>query len=92
MNKELCHLAAYLIRVYQHTLSPDHGLFKSAFPHGVCRYTPTCSEYCLQAMEQHGWQGLLLGFRRLLRCHPFSRGGYDPVTISRYSQLSKLSK
>ena len=46
----------------------------------ACRFTPTCSEYAVRAMEAHGlWRGLWLAFRRLCKCHPFHPGGYDPV-------------
>ena len=46
----------------------------------ACRYTPTCSEYALEAVERHGVRrGGLMATRRVLSCHPFSRGGYDPV-------------
>ncbi|MFH1354247.1 MAG: membrane protein insertion efficiency factor YidD [bacterium] len=72
-------LVPKIIRVYQATLSPDHGIFKQAFPYCACRYTPTCSEYCLRAIQRYSWRGVLLGFKRLLRCHPFSQGGFDPV-------------
>lgn len=45
-----------------------------------CRFEPTCSAYALDALELHGaWQGSWLTLRRLLRCHPFHRGGFDPV-------------
>jgi hypothetical protein len=45
-----------------------------------CRFTPTCSEYAIEAVQQRGViRGLLLACFRLLRCHPFAKGGYDPV-------------
>jgi uncharacterized protein len=45
-----------------------------------CRFTPSCSLYTLQAVEKHGLlRGSLMGARRVLRCHPFSEGGFDPV-------------
>ena len=45
-----------------------------------CRFTPSCSLYTLQAVEKHGLlRGSLMGARRVLRCHPFSEGGIDPV-------------
>ncbi len=67
------------IRIYQKTLSPDHGIFKAVFPYGVCRYEPTCSEYTVQALRSHGWYGIPMAVRRITRCHPFAQGGYDPV-------------
>ena len=45
-----------------------------------CRFTPTCSEYAMEALQKHGaWKGSLLAIWRVLRCNPFCKGGYDPV-------------
>ncbi len=61
-----------LIRIYQMLISP-------LIPPS-CRFTPTCSQYAIDAIELHGpLRGVYLATRRLLRCHPFNRGGYDPV-------------
>lgn len=63
----------FLIKTYQMTLSPR-------FSHGSCRYTPTCSQYALEAIEIHCiFKGCLLAAWRILRCNPFSKGGWDPV-------------
>jgi putative membrane protein insertion efficiency factor len=59
------------IRFYQRFISP--------FTPPSCRYQPTCSSYAVQAIERHGLYGLWLATRRILRCHPFVEGGYDPV-------------
>ena len=49
-------------------------------PRGVCRFTPTCSEYARQAITKYGaLKGTYLSLVRLLKCHPFHKGGYDPV-------------
>ncbi len=56
-----------------------YRLMSSPFP-SPCGYQPTCSAYALEAVEKHGaLKGCWLGFRRILRCHPFRRAGYDPV-------------
>ncbi len=61
-----------LIRGYRRFISP-------MLPPS-CRFTPSCSLYTLQAIERYGLlRGAFMGARRLLRCHPFSEGGYDPV-------------
>lgn len=59
------------VRFYQTFISP-------AFPPS-CRYQPTCSNYMIQAIERHGVKGILMGFARILRCHPWTEGGDDPV-------------
>jgi len=60
------------LRFYKRNLSPQ-------LP-PACRYTPTCSEYAIEAIERRGLVvGSLLATKRLLSCNPFSRGGYDPV-------------
>lgn len=51
--------------------------FKS---HNLCKYTPTCSEYALLALEKYGFfKGCFLTVKRILKCNPFSKGGYDPL-------------
>lgn len=69
-----------LIRFYQKTLSFDHSFWKYFFPYGYCRFHPTCSEYAVQAIGKYGLiKGFSKSILRLLRCHPWSRGGHDPV-------------
>ena len=69
-----------MIRLYQQTLSPDHGWFRRRHPYGYCRYLPSCSQYAYEAIEEHGViKGVLLGARRVLRCTPWSAGGHNPV-------------
>jgi len=69
----------FLIRIYQKTLSLDHGLLGKVFQGGACRFTPTCSQYTYQAIEKYGLiKGGIKGVARISRCHPFSKGGYDP--------------
>lgn len=68
------------IRFYQSNFSPDHSRRSILHSHGFCRFQPTCSEYAYQAVSKYGIiKGLMKGTWRLLRCHPFSKGGYDPV-------------
>lgn len=60
------------IRFYQRCISP--------LTPPRCRYTPTCSQYAVEALQKHGpLKGLWLAIRRLLRCHPWGGFGYDPV-------------
>ncbi|HLD26169.1 MAG TPA: membrane protein insertion efficiency factor YidD [Candidatus Andersenbacteria bacterium] len=69
----------HLITLYQRTLSPDHGPLRAVFPMGTCRYYPTCSAYAKEAVMRHGWRGALLAIKRVVRCHPFVKGGIDHI-------------
>lgn len=63
----------FLIKIYQKFISP---LKRTP----CCIYTPTCSEYAIQAITKYGaFKGGFLAVKRILRCHPFHKGGYDPV-------------
>ena len=64
--------------VYKYTLSPF--LHAAAGATGACRFRPTCSEYAAIAVSEFGFaRGVWMALRRVLRCHPFHRGGFDPV-------------
>lgn len=69
------------IRFYQKTDFFHNYLFRLFFiSDKICRFKPTCSEYTYQAVEKYGSvKGLILGIKRTIRCHPFSKGGYNPV-------------
>lgn len=78
------HLPAYvaiqIIKIYQKTLSFDHGFLKIFFPHGYCRFRPTCSEYAIRAIEKQGIiKGGFKSLWRILRCNPWNKGGNDPA-------------
>ncbi len=61
-----------ILRIYKRWISP---MLPSA-----CRFYPSCSEYMMQAVEKHGVaRGVWMGVRRLVKCHPFHEGGFDPV-------------
>lgn len=69
-----------LIKIYQKTLSPDHGPIKIFYPHGYCRFYPTCSEYGVDAVSKYGiFKGGIMTTYRVLRCNPWNKGGHDPV-------------
>ncbi|MGL4483481.1 MAG: membrane protein insertion efficiency factor YidD [Anaerovoracaceae bacterium] len=66
------YILTYIIKAYQILVSP-------ILP-ANCRFYPTCSDYFIQALNRHGFFiGSYLGIRRILKCHPFNPGGYDPV-------------
>ncbi len=69
-----------IIRLYQKTLSPDSGWFVYKYPVGYCKFQPHCSEYAYQAINKYGaFVGTTKAFKRLIRCHPWSKGGADPL-------------
>ena len=73
-------LIIFLIRAYQVMFSPFLG--------GACRFQPTCSAYAIEAVATHGaLRGSLLAARRLSRCHPLGRAGFDPVPVPKLPNL-----
>lgn len=71
-------IVAFLVKIYQKLLSPDHGLFRFFFPHGYCKYQPSCSQYAHDSLKKHGLvKGLFKAVWRVLRCNPWSDGGKD---------------
>ena len=74
-----------LIKGYQLLLSPVLG--------NNCRFYPSCSEYSQQAIEQYGaTKGGYLSLRRIVKCHPYHEGGYDPVPPDKYKQQTQTEK
>ncbi|HZX46595.1 MAG TPA: membrane protein insertion efficiency factor YidD [Clostridia bacterium] len=62
----------FIINIYRRFISPVKT--------GKCRFYPTCSEYAVQSIEKYGAaKGMLMAIKRVLKCHPFHPGGYDPV-------------
>jgi len=74
------YIAIQIIKLYQKTISFDHGFLKIFFPHGYCRFHPTCSEYSVRAITKYGFiRGGLKATWRVIRCNPWNKGGYDPL-------------
>ncbi len=72
IKKGIGRLLILLVRLYQVANSP--------YTAASCRYTPTCSQYAIQAIRKHGpLKGTWLAIKRILRCHPWGGSGYDPV-------------
>ena len=73
-------LVISFIKLYQKTLSFDHGVMKIFYPHGFCRFYPTCSEYSIAAIKKYGiLKGGTKSAWRILRCNPWNKGGFDPL-------------
>jgi len=74
------YIVVKILKIYQKTLSRDHGVFKFLYPYGHCRFTPTCSDYAIQAILKYGIiKGGVKSIWRITRCNPWNKGGYDPV-------------
>jgi uncharacterized protein len=100
-------LVLTFIRFYQRILSLDTGVVGKIFRGGqdlpagrqVCRFTPTCSQYTYEAVSHYGIiYGLWLGVKRIIRCHPWNKGGFDPVPaglkatkVSKATRVTKVS-
>ena len=81
MNQSAKNVVLSLLRGYKWALSP---LMRPA-----CRYVPTCSDYAMEAVDRYGvFRGSLMAMWRVLRCHPFVQGGYDPVVKSSVVKLN----
>jgi hypothetical protein len=62
----------------------------SSLKSATCRFYPTCSEYSIQAIKKHGfYKGIFLAIKRVLKCHPYHKGGYDPVPESFLKNIVK---
>jgi putative membrane protein insertion efficiency factor len=74
-------LILFILALYQKYFSPDHSLWARAMNRPpYCKHIPSCSEYMVEAVEKKGViVGILKGVWRILRCNPWSKGGYDPV-------------
>lgn len=74
-------IVIFIIRLYQMLISP--------YMAPSCRFTPTCSQYAIEAVQRFGFfKGLRLAIRRITSCHPWHEGGYDPVPPHKSSRLS----
>ena len=72
LKKILVFPLIFLVKIYQRIISP-------LFP-ATCRYSPTCSEYTIQALKKHSLiKGVYLSFKRIINCHPWGGSGYDPI-------------
>lgn len=72
--------AVRAIKIYQKTISLDHGPLKTLYPNGFCRFYPSCSQYGLEAVEKYGIiKGGIKTIWRIIRCNPWNKGGNDPL-------------
>ncbi|HEX9805027.1 MAG TPA: membrane protein insertion efficiency factor YidD [Candidatus Dojkabacteria bacterium] len=70
----------FVIKIYQKFLSFDHSFWARPDIYRACIHYPSCSQYTYEAIDRHGLlKGSIMGFFRIIRCNPFSKGGIDPV-------------
>lgn len=80
LSKVIGDVLIKIITLYQRLWSPDHSWRKHQHPLGYCRFTPSCSQYSIDAINKYGpIVGLIKTSWRILRCNPFNKGGYDPA-------------
>ena len=71
-------IALGIIRIYQNTLSFDHGVLRGMYPNGYCKFYPSCSQYGYEAIKKEGIiKGFVRTLWRVIRCNPWSKGGID---------------
>ena len=70
----------FIVTLYQRTLSPDHGVLAAFYPHGFCRFYPSCSEYMKKGVQRDGVvRGIVRGIARVVRCNPWNKGGIEDL-------------
>lgn len=81
-----------LIKLYQATISPDHGVYKN-IPFYGCKFYPSCSEYAIECLQRKPLHvALFQAIWRIMRCNPWSVGGYDPVANDQVDPLKSRSR
>lgn len=79
-DKLIVELLVAVVKIYQILISPEKSFWGKGRNIKICRFHPTCSDYTIGSLRQHGIiKGGFLSVRRILRCHPWNPGGYDPV-------------
>lgn len=79
-EKLIVELTVAIVKIYQILISPEKSFWGRGRNIKICRFHPTCSDYAIGSLRQHGIiKGGFLSIKRILRCHPWNPGGYDPV-------------
>lgn len=74
-------LLVFTIKLYQKTISPDHGIMKYKYPYGYCRFYPSCSQYSIEALQEYGIiKGVALSVKRIIKCNPWQKPTIDKIT------------